>query len=81
MIARCNNPKTKSYKYYGARGIAVCKEWSRDFKAFYDHISGLPGFDNPKLTIDRINNDGNYEPGNIRLRQDRFKIKTEESFQ
>lgn len=60
---RCVNPKCKEYKWYGARGIKMCERWN-DFQLFYDDI-GV----NYKhgLQIDRINGDGNYEPGNCRL--------------
>lgn len=63
MIYRCSNPLNKSYKHYGGRGITVCDEW-QEFKAFYDWAieSGYK----KGLSIDRINNDGNYEPSNCR---------------
>lgn len=64
MKNRCNNEKTARYKDYGARGITVCDEWCNDFKAFYDW-SMANGYSDD-LTIDRINNDGNYEPSNCR---------------
>lgn len=61
MIQRCCNPNNKQYKYWGGRGIIVCEEW-RKFSNFYRDMGKRP----PKRTIDRINNDGNYEPGNCR---------------
>ena len=67
---KCNNKKNKDYKYYGARGITVCDEWKNDFMAFYNWCINN-GYRNG-LTIDRINNDGNYEPGNCRFTT-RFK--------
>ena len=66
MIHRCSNPKDQAYKYYGARGITVCDEWLKNPKAYIDYIMGLENAGQPELSIDRINNDGNYEPGNIR---------------
>lgn len=63
MRSRCSNPKSDSFKNYGKRGITVCKEWD-DFENFYQW-SVDNGY-GATLTIDRINNDGNYEPGNCR---------------
>lgn len=60
MIGRC---KDKSLAYYGAKGITVCKEWE-DFDTF--KAWALDNGYKPKLTIDRINSDGNYEPSNCR---------------
>lgn len=61
MRARCNNPNNADYADYGGRGIAVCDAWD-DFAAFYADMGDRPdGF-----TIDRIDVDGNYEPGNCR---------------
>ena len=57
---RCYLPSSQGYEYYGARGICVCQEWM-DFQLFYA-FWGDPPFDN--ATIGRIDNDGNYEPGN-----------------
>jgi hypothetical protein len=66
MVQRCRNPKNKSYKHYGARGITVFNEWENDFISFFVYIMGLPNAGEDGYTIDRIDNDGNYEPGNIR---------------
>lgn len=63
MIYRCTNPKATGYQYYGGRGIKVCDEWLNSFEAFLNHIGRKP---HRKFSIDRINNDGNYEPGNVR---------------
>jgi hypothetical protein len=62
MKARCYNPKSTQYKRYGDRGIKICDEWVNNFEAFYEYMGQAP----EGLTIDRINNDGNYEPGNVR---------------
>ncbi len=62
MHQRCYNPRVSAYKYYGARGITVCPRW-HDFLTFMLDVAPRPS---PHHTIDRINNDGNYEPSNIR---------------
>lgn len=66
MRRRCTNPKDSNYKNYGARGIFVCKEWESSFRAFFDHVSSLEHFNDPQRTLDRIDNDGGYQPGNVR---------------
>ena len=63
MKQRCTNPKKREYVYYGGRGIKVCDEWMRSFIAFYEHIGPRPS---EKHSIDRIDVNGNYEPGNVR---------------
>lgn len=64
MIKRCENQNCKGWKWYGARGISVCPEWRNSFEAFIAYIGPRP---TPKHSIDRYpNNDGNYEPGNVR---------------
>lgn len=63
MVKRCYDPKCKSYPDYGGRGIAICDRWWNDYSAFLADMGRKPS---PLHTIDRINNDGNYEPGNCR---------------
>ena len=62
MRTRCNNPNSPSYKNHGARGITVCEEWQHSFEAFRDWA--LANGYHDCLTIDRVDNDGNYEPSN-----------------
>lgn len=63
MIARCENPKLKNYKDYGGRGIKIHPEWRASFLAFFRDVGKRPS---ANKSLDRINNDGNYEPGNVR---------------
>jgi len=59
MLNRCENPNTRSYADYGARGVKVCERW-HDFENFYQDMGAPPA----GMTIERKNNDGNYEPRN-----------------
>ena len=65
MKRRCYNPSCRIYKYYGGRGIQVCKNWRENFWAYHDYVSSLEGYEKG-ATIDRIDNDGDYTPGNLR---------------
>lgn len=64
MRKRCNNPKAMRYERYGGRGITICDEWLDDFAAF--HAWAMANGYRDDLSIDRIDNDGDYEPGNCR---------------
>ena len=70
MKQRCDNPKIRSYKNYGARGISYCDEW-RDFVPFMKWAM-VNGYDD-KLTLDRIDNNDNYCPDNCRFSTKRIQ--------
>ena len=63
MRKRCNDPKQPAFPDYGGRGIKVHAEWDESFEAFLAYMGRKPS---PAHSIDRIDNDGNYEPGNVR---------------
>lgn len=63
--SRCLNKNNGDYKYYGAKGVSIFSEWLNDFKSFYDWAVSSDW--KKGLTIDRVNNKGNYEPSNCRF--------------
>lgn len=60
---RCLNPNSRSYPGWGGRGIKMCQRWQESFEAFLEDVGDRPGME---YTLDRIDNDGNYEKGNVR---------------
>lgn len=62
MIRRCTVETAEQYKNYGGRGIGVCARWRYDFETFYEDMGPRP----EGYTIERVNNDGNYEPSNCK---------------
>lgn len=63
MKQRCSNPNNRDYRLYGGRGISVCDRWLESFDNFMADMGNRPS---PAHSIDRIDNDGNYEPSNCR---------------
>lgn len=70
MKDRCNNPKNQRYELYGGRGIFVCKSWEK-FENFLSDMGRCP----KDFSLDRINNDGNYEPSNCRWASTSMQMK------
>ena len=74
MLARCSNPKSSGYAYYGGRGIKVCKRWQK-YENFYADMGDRPSADH---SLERNNSDADYKPSNCRwaTRSEQQKNKT-----
>lgn len=76
MKTRCTNPKCNRFEIYGGRGIKVCDDWMNSFELFFEHIGEAPS---PHHSIDRIDSDGDYEPGNVRWATDEIQSRNRRS--
>lgn len=65
---RCTNPNSSHFDLYGGRGISMCQQWADSFECFLSHVGLSPS---PKHSIDRIESNGNYEPGNVKWSTDK----------
>lgn len=65
MRQRCYNKNNPKYPRWGGRGIEVCERWRDSFEAFYEDVSKLPHYGDKGYSLNRIDNDGNYEMNNV----------------
>lgn len=72
MINRCHRPGNRNYPNYGGRGITVCDQWRNDFARFLEDVGKRPS---DKHSLDRIDNDKSYEPGNVRWATSKEQIR------
>lgn len=75
MIQRCHNERHREWYLYGARGIAVCKEWRENFVRFFESVGERPD----GMSLDRIDNERGYEPGNCRWTDQKTQSRNKRS--
>jgi hypothetical protein len=81
MKNRCFNLKDVNFKYWGGRGITVYEPWIHSFETFLQYLKDNNMYPKPKnMSIDRIDNDGNYEPGNIRWATQKEQIANQRHY-
>lgn len=76
ILTRCSNPRIGCYKHYGGRGIRVCERWAMSYENFLADMGRAPS---PKHSIDRIDHDGNYEPGNCKWSTQKEQVRNTRS--
>lgn len=79
MKSRCLNPNNPRYAEWGGRGITVCKEWINSFEAFYAAVGPRPAGEKRRWSLGRINNFGNYEPGNVEWQDPKTQARNRRS--
>lgn len=79
MVSRCFDPSHKAYSNYGGRGISVALCWLDDRRDFFRYAKTLPRWDQLGLDFDRIDNDGHYCPGNVRLAERKVNSRNKRS--
>jgi hypothetical protein len=79
MVRRCSDEKSKSYQWYGARGVSVCDQW-KDPNAFFEFCDTVLGKRPDGFTLDRINPYGNYEPSNVRWADAKLQSENQRRF-
>ena len=72
---RCLNPNCKAFSHYGGRGIKIYSAWIDDFQEFYNYVSKLDHFGENGYSLDRIDNNGNYEPNNLRWTDQKTQLR------
>jgi hypothetical protein len=76
MKSRCFNPNHTAFRYYGGRGITVCERWRDSYENFLADVGPRPS---DKHSLDREDNDGHYEPGNVRWALPKEQARNERS--